>query len=157
MPKMLANVFVADNDTHFRSHRSDSLQRQQHSATKTFQAIRIFVNNELNEIHNGIEVAWHLLRVGGVCGAISFHSLEDRIIKRHFHGIDMDERFNMGHSANFRENKTDFSEDEIAVFASKRWEPLSKKVLKPDEEEISVNPRARSAKLRAARKIVPVV
>ena len=73
----------------------DAMQRPTHPATKTFMALRIFVNNELNELHNGLELAHQLLTPGGACAAIAFSSLEDRIIKRQFHGIDMNEKLNM--------------------------------------------------------------
>ena len=60
--------------------KHDKLYRQAHVATKTFQALRIFVNNELNEIHNGLEVAKHFTKPGGRCAVISFHSLGKKIL-----------------------------------------------------------------------------
>ena len=121
-------------------------------ATKTFQAIRIFVNNELNELHNALEVAWHLLKPGGICVALSFHSLEDRIIKRHFHGIDMDADFNMSLNHQARNFGKFHQKKEILRLTEGKWDPFSKRILVPSEEEVTMNPRARSAKLRAARK-----
>lgn len=73
----------------FRDYGSDMLQRRAHSATKTFMAIRIFVNNELNELYNGLTMANRYLLPGGKIVVITFHSLEDRIAKRHLHGIDI--------------------------------------------------------------------
>ena len=122
-------------------------------ATKVFQALRIFVNNELNELNNGLELAHHLLRPGGVCVVIAFHSLEDRIVKRHFHGIDMDQKANMSVTDQHRSSLKSFGKEEITEILKKRWEPISKKVVLPSEEEEQQNPRARSAKLRAARKL----
>ena len=58
-----------------RFYHRDALQRPTHVATKTFMALRIFVNNELNELHNGLELANQLLTPGGVCAAIAFSSL----------------------------------------------------------------------------------
>ena len=143
--------------TCYRSHQSDKLQRPAHSATKTFQAIRIFVNNELNELHNGLEIAWHLLKPGGVCVAMSFHSLEDRIIKRLFHGINMDAKFNMTLNEQASRNFGKYhSQKDIENVVNKKWEPVTKKIIVPDDDEVITNPRARSAKLRAARKIVYV-
>uniref|UniRef100_A0A8I5N8M7 12S rRNA N(4)-cytidine methyltransferase METTL15 n=1 Tax=Papio anubis TaxID=9555 RepID=A0A8I5N8M7_PAPAN len=75
--------------------RKDLLQRSTHIATKTFQALRIFVNNELNELYTGLKTAQKFLRPGGRLVALSFHSLEDRIIKRFLLGISMTERFNL--------------------------------------------------------------
>ncbi len=96
-----------------------------HPATKTFQAIRIEVNNELGEIEEGVEKAINRLEKGGIIAVISFHSLEDRIIKNIF-----------------RNHKR-----------LKDLEILTKKPITPGEDEIKENPPSRSAKLRVARKI----
>jgi 16S rRNA (cytosine1402-N4)-methyltransferase len=95
-----------------------------HPATKTFQALRIFVNNELDEIHALLEAAPKLLKPSARLVVISFHSLEDRIAK-----------------------------DSIREGAKQGiWNILTKKPVVAGEEEIDHNPRARSAKLRAAEK-----
>lgn len=91
-------------------------------ATKTFQALRIAVNNELKEIHLVLQFAAKRVCVGGVVAILAFHSLEDRIVK-----------------VNFKDRST--------------WCPLWKKPLEASDEERVLNPRARSAKLRAARRI----
>lgn len=96
-----------------------------HPATRTFQALRIAVNKELTALENGIAAAIGLLNINGVICVISYHSLEDRIVKN-----------------KFKEEK-----------AKGILEVLYKKPLRPGEEEIEENARARSAKLRAARKI----
>ncbi|XP_010638740.1 probable methyltransferase-like protein 15 isoform X1 [Fukomys damarensis] len=135
--------------------RKDLLQRSTHVATKTFQALRIFVNNELNELYTGLRTAQRFLRPGGRLVAISFHSLEDRIIKRFLLGISMAERFNQSvrqkmvqASGSDPENK-----EGIAVKAPLMWELINKKVLTPKDQDVQDNPRARSAKLRAAIKL----
>ncbi|XP_012941577.1 12S rRNA N4-methylcytidine (m4C) methyltransferase [Aplysia californica] len=136
-----------------KAFRHDKLYRQAHVATKTFQALRIFVNNELNELHNGLEVARHFLKPGGRCVVISFHSLEDRIVKRHFHGIDVDQAANLTIHDHFRNANVSFDVDTIKQdYMSRPWRPLSRKVTEPLDEECYRNPRARSAKLRAAVK-----
>ena len=122
-------------------------------ATKTFQALRIFVNNELNELHNGLEIALRFLRVGGKCVVLSFHSLEDRIVKRHFHGIDIDAHLNMSLRDHYRNSVKVFDKEEVERLLEKRWNPMSKKVTTTPVEERIENPRARSAKLRAAIKV----
>ena len=95
-----------------------------HPATRTFQALRIFVNRELDEIRDLLEAAPALLKPSGRLVVISFHSLEDRIAK-----------------------------DSLRDGAHKGiWEVLTKKPVTPDEEEIDRNPRSRSAKLRAAER-----
>jgi 16S rRNA (cytosine1402-N4)-methyltransferase len=95
-----------------------------HPATRTFQALRIYVNRELDEIRALLEAAPKLLKPSGRLVVISFHSLEDRIAK-----------------------------DSLREGAHKGiWEILTKKPVTPDEEEIEINPRSRSAKLRAAER-----
>ena len=95
-----------------------------HPATRTFQALRIYVNRELDEIRALLEAAPQLLKPSGRLVVISFHSLEDRIAK-----------------------------DSLRQGANQGiWEVLTKKPVTPDEDEINRNPRSRSAKLRAAEK-----
>ncbi|XP_014773881.1 probable methyltransferase-like protein 15 homolog isoform X2 [Octopus bimaculoides] len=133
--------------------KRDKLQRPAHVATKTFQALRIFVNNELNQLSNGLLVAHNYLKEGGVCAVISFHSLEDRIVKRHFHGIDINAAKNMSLSSHqFLSPSKIFNETSVQSIISKKWNPIQKKVIVPDLTEVEQNPRARSAKLRAAIK-----
>jgi len=134
------------------NHNKDRLGRHSHAATRTFMALRIFVNDELNELYNGLNIAHSLLKEGSCCVAIAFHSLEDRIIKRCFHGIDMDAPGNMriiDHARNSRKlpNKQDLDE-----LMRKKWEPIDRKIVEATVREVSSNPRARSAKLRAAIK-----
>ncbi|GFO18149.1 ribosomal RNA small subunit methyltransferase h [Plakobranchus ocellatus] len=147
LAEVLSSVFESG------AFRQDKLHRQAHVATKTFQALRIFVNDELNELHAGLLVAARYLRPGSsVCAALAFHSLEDRIIKRHFHGLDMDCAGNQTVRDHFRNASLSFNVGEIQkqILQGKAWQPLSKKVACPTEVECLVNPRARSAKLRAA-------
>ena len=96
-----------------------------HPATRTFQALRIAVNDELGQLEKMLNSAVDILAPGGMIAIISFHSLEDRIVKN-----------------NFRENKM-----------AKNYEILTKKPIIASDAEISANPRSRSAKLRVARKL----
>lgn len=96
-----------------------------HPATRTFQALRITVNDELTNIGEGLTNIFDLLNIGGRCSVISFHSLEDRIVK-------------------------DFVKTMDQSGFGKR---LSKKPIVPDSKEISENPRSRSAKMRAIEKL----
>uniref|UniRef100_T1J7Z4 Methyltransferase domain-containing protein n=1 Tax=Strigamia maritima TaxID=126957 RepID=T1J7Z4_STRMM len=131
----------------------DKLERPAHSATKTFQAFRIFVNNELNELHRGLQLANRYLKYGGRAVVISFHSLEDRIAKRHFMEIDFNEPFNMTMSQKYRScTKWHTNKELDEVLNDKIWSVINKKVIVPSEEEVKMNPRSRSAKLRAANK-----
>ncbi|KAL4225182.1 putative methyltransferase-like protein 15 [Mactra antiquata] len=133
----------------------DSLGRYSHPATKIFQAIRIFVNNELNELNSALEIAYQYLKPGGICVAISFHSLEDRIVKRHFHSIFMDEKPNLSFIQKQRlmDKSRVYSTEEIDKAVIRRWEKMYKNVIVPTQEEIHMNTRSRSAKLRAARRL----
>ncbi|ESO05613.1 hypothetical protein HELRODRAFT_77586 [Helobdella robusta] len=130
-------------------YKQDKLQRPAHVATKTFQAIRIFVNNELNELNQALLNVHSLLVPGGLCVAISFHSLEDRIVKRHFHGIDMREDLCLSIRDRARRN---LDRDEIESIVKKNWVVENKKIIVPSDKEVTSNPRSRSAKLRYAFK-----
>ena len=90
-------------------------------ATKTFQALRMFINNELEELHSGLNQALNLLSIAGKICVVTFHSLEDRMVKN-------------------------FSK---ALGSSVKIE----KVIKPSDDEVRLNPRSRSAKLRLIQKI----
>lgn len=89
-------------------------------ATKTFQALRIFANKELESLEKVLEGAEAIVSPGGILAIVSFHSLEDRLVKQYLKNNPV-------------------------------WEIINKKVIKPSDEEIKNNPRARSAKLRLAR------
>ena len=95
-------------------------------ATKTFQALRMYVNDELGAIEDGLESAWQILSPGGRIATITFHSLEDRIVKNYF--------------------KKKAKEDKEA-------ELITKKPIVPQRKEVIINPRSRSAKLRILKKI----
>jgi 16S rRNA (cytosine1402-N4)-methyltransferase len=92
---------------------------QIHPATRTFQGLRIYVNDELGSLETFLDSSMTVVRAGGRVAVIAFHSLEDRIVKQRF-----------------RQSKTP-------------GRPLTKKVVTATEEEVRSNPRARSARLRA--------
>lgn len=110
-----------------------------HPATRTFQALRIFVNRELDELAGGLVASERILSVGGRLVVVSFHSLEDRIVKR----------FMAGRSATRSGGSRHRPE---AVLAAPTFAPLTRGAVTPGETEIRMNPRARSARLRAARR-----
>jgi 16S rRNA (cytosine1402-N4)-methyltransferase len=109
-----------------------------HPATRTFQALRIFVNEELDELHLALSAAESVLKPGGRLAVVSFHSLEDRIVKNF-----LVERAKAGGGSRHL--------PEIAQ-AAPSFVILTKRPVTPDDAEISANPRARSAKLRAAER-----
>lgn len=133
-------------------YRMDSQSRPAHNATKTFQAIRIFVNNELNEINYGLQIAEKYLKLNGKLVTLTFHSLEDTIVKRHFEGNLIEGVVN---PIPLRYLSPVVAGDKKLVenLRETSWLPIYKHVLTPTEEEIGYNPRARSAKLRAAVRI----
>jgi len=111
-----------------------------HFATRTFQALRIEVNEELKNLENVLPQVLENIEVGGRIAIISFHSLEDRIVKRFFQ----------------KESKDCVCGPEVPVCVCqhrKRLEIITKKPIVASEEEVLENPRARSGKLRVARKI----
>ena len=109
-----------------------------HPATRTFQALRIFVNEELDELYLALAAAERVLKPGGRLAVVSFHSLEDRIVKNF-----LSERGKV--SAGSRHLP------EVAQ-AAPSFQILTKRPVVPGEAEIAANPRARSAKLRAAER-----
>ncbi|NXA98320.1 MET15 protein, partial [Melanocharis versteri] len=138
--------------------RKDLLQRPAHVATKTFQGLRIFVNDELHELFIGLKTAEKFLKPGGRLVALSFHSLEDRIIKRFLHGIDMTEKYNLGSKQKIRQalkksSKGEDTREPPGGKSNSKWVFIQKKVLTPQAKDIQTNPRGRSAKLRAAIKL----
>ena len=109
-----------------------------HPATRTFQALRLFVNDELHELEGGLAAAERILKPGGRLVAVSFHSLEDRIVKT-FLALRSG---GAGGSRHLPEKMP-----EAATFRV-----LTRRPVTPDDAEIRENPRARSAKLRAAER-----
>ncbi|XP_042888201.1 probable methyltransferase-like protein 15 homolog [Penaeus japonicus] len=135
-----------------QEYRLDKLQRSSHPATKTFQALRILVNNELNELDYGLKLAHYYLQPGACLVAVSFHSLEDTIIKRHITGMDIDKTpLSIGSGVGkHRSSLSTYSAVEMENMMMKPWSALDKHVIIPSEKEVQKNPRSRSAKLRAA-------
>lgn len=132
--------------------RVDKLDRPSHVATKTFQAIRIFVNNELNEINFGMILAEKYLKIGGRLITITFHSLEDTIVKRHLMGNILDDVANPV-SLKYTSHMLCHDKSKVDTLMETNWQQLHRHVLIPRFEEIEDNPRSRSAKFRAAVKL----
>jgi len=109
--------------------RTSRGRQKLHPATKTFLALRIAVNRELEELGQFLDRAPATLAPGGRWVVLSYHSLEDRMVKQHFRRL--------------------LTEGEMAV--------LTRKVIRPSDQEIAANPRARSAKMRVAEKLMPGV
>lgn len=112
-----------------------------HPATRTFQALRLYLNEELEELAKGLSAAERVLKAGGRLAVVTFHSLEDRIAKRFFASRSlpgprasrhMPERTDEGRAPSFR--------------------LLNRRPIEPSKEEIRRNPRARSARLRAGER-----
>ena len=112
----------------------------QHPAKRTFQAIRIEVNRELDVIEKTLLAAVEMMNEGGVLAVITFHSLEDRIVKNVFKKLQY--------------SCTCPPEFPVCICNSKQVvEIITRKPILPSENEVEMNPRSRSAKLRAARKL----
>lgn len=105
-------------------------------ATRTFQAFRIFINAELEELQQALEASLQVLRTGGRLAVISFHSLEDRIVKQ----------FIAKHSREVYDRRAPFAPPQVMAFES-----IGR--IKASAEEVATNPRSRSAMLRVAKRL----
>ena len=114
-------------------------EKHKHPATRTFQAIRIYINNELEDLKIALEQSLNVLAVGGRLAVISFHSLEDRIVKRYFRDQARGDDF----PAHFPVT-ADQLNPRIRLIG---------KAIKASEAELIMNPRARSAVLRVVEKL----
>jgi len=132
--RSIAKAIIAARPIHTTSQLADIVAKQfrgyhkVHPATRTFQGLRIAVNDELVQLEKAIPIWVSLLKPGGRLGIISFHSLEDRIVKKAF-----------------TERSGDRFDAELSV--------LTKRPETADKNELVFNPRSRSAKLRVAAKI----
>ena len=148
--KRLAKAVVERREQHAFTTTADlaavisaahpSWEKGRHPATKAFQAIRIFINNELGDLEQGLEAAVKVLKPGGKLVVISFHSLEDRIVKQFIRRMEKGEQDNLPR--------------DLPVI-TQRFEPILKACGKPQyasAEEVLANPRSRSAVMRVAEK-----
>lgn len=119
----------------------ERVRRAGHPARKTFQALRIEVNHELDALKKGLSEAFELLSPGGRLAVITFHSLEDRIVKQTM--------------ASWYQGCTCPKDFPVCVCGNKpKAEPVTRKPVVANTQELSTNPRSRSAKLRICRKII---
>ena len=112
---------------------------QSHPATRSFQALRIAVNDEYGELFKGLMAAETALKPGGILAVVTFHSIEDRMVKRFLTA-------RAGHSGNTNRYAPQ------AEATPAQFEILTRKAVGPDDQELEENPRSRSARLRVARR-----
>jgi 16S rRNA (cytosine1402-N4)-methyltransferase len=144
----IANAIVATRPIHDTAHLAgvvaDAMparsRRSGHPARRTFQALRIAVNDELAALAEGLDVAVRVLRPGGRVVVISYHSLEDRIVKRRF-------------AAGARGCVCPPDLPVCGCGRTAELRLLTRKAVRPDPAEVDANPRSRSARLRAAEKV----
>lgn len=116
---------------------------QVHPATRSFQALRIAVNAELDQLALGLSAAEKLLRENGLLVVVSFHSLEDRIVKRFFQARSK----TLGGGSRYAPEE---------MIAENSFDLVTRKAVEASEDEVVKNPRARSAKLRIGRRTAAV-
>ena len=126
-----------------KSVKKPSKNKQINPATQTFQAIRIYVNDEIDELKNGLVSAVNILKKKGRLAVISFHSLEDRIVKKFFNK----------YSGKIYNKSRYLPQQEPNNTIKASLKVITKKVVKPMKEEIESNYYSRSSKLRVAEKI----
>jgi 16S rRNA (cytosine1402-N4)-methyltransferase len=145
--RRIARAIVAARPIETTLHLAGVIERclprakpgQSHPATRSFQAIRIAVNDEFGQIEQGLAAAERALKPGGLLAVVSFHSLEDRIIKRFFQLRSGAEGQGSRHAPARAETTAAFT-------------LVTRRAIAPDEVELAQNPRARSAKLRIGRR-----
>lgn len=127
---------IVRGSMHYRNSKIDPV-------TKTFQAIRIYINNELDSIQQFLEQSAELLNAGGRIVVVSFHSLEDKIIKTFFkeHSIK-------------KTSHSKYSKKIHKPAGYQQFRIITKKPIIPSKEEVILNPRSRSARLRVAEKYI---
>ncbi len=114
--------------------------RRHHPATRVFQALRVAVNDELGALREGLDGAVTVLRPGGRLVVISYHSIEDRVVKRHFR--------------DGQRGCTCPPRTPVCVCGGTvTWKILTRRPVEPTDQEVEANPRARSARLRAAERV----
>lgn len=145
----LARVIVEEREKAPFVYTDEFAQRIEHlfepsrrnkELAKVFQALRIAVNDELNVLQAALSNYFDLLEKGGRMAVISYHSLEDRIVKNFFRDL-------------FKPLETDPEKMLYSVHAEPLAEIVGRSVIEPDDEEIDINPRSRSAKLRIIQKL----
>ena len=139
--KIVKERAKSDLNTEKLVHIINSVKKKSgkiHNATKIFQAIRIFVNKEISELIYGLINATKVLKKGGILGVVTFHSLEDKIVKYFFKSLS--------------ENKSISRYSPVVKQADTLFNLIQKKPITPSEEELSENPPSRSAKFRYAIK-----
>lgn len=119
----------------------EKVKRQKHPGKKVFQALRIYVNNEIGVLETLLEMSVHLLADGGRLSIITFHSLEDRVCKQFIKQFEQKPKDRRLSKLPFQEEK------EVEVMRR-----VHKKALEPSSEEIEKNPRSKSARLRVYEK-----
>ncbi|MBR2669620.1 MAG: 16S rRNA (cytosine(1402)-N(4))-methyltransferase RsmH, partial [Solobacterium sp.] len=117
------------------------LRKKGHPAKQTFQALRIEVNDELNTLQKGLSDSLTMLKIGGRCAVITFHSLEDRIVKKIFKDMS---------TAPFVDPRLPLKETQMEQAS---FSLVNKKVIVAAEEEQQTNHRSHSAKLRVIERI----
>lgn len=150
--RRMANAIVHDREQRpFRTTRElaelverlmPRAGRRIHPATKIFQALRLAVNDELGSLKRGLDAALTILKPGGRLAVITFHSLEDRVVKEFGRARTRDYTFPGG---------TDVPELRVPRTPEAVW--VNRKAIKPGEAELAENPRSRSAQLRVLEKL----
>lgn len=120
-----------------------SFKEKKHPATRAFQAFRIYINSELEEIDTALRGASDILAPQGRLSVISFHSLEDRMVKRFMRKESQGPQVPHG---------IPLTQDQIRALGSAKMKTVGK-ALKPSDQEVELNPRSRSSVLRVAEKL----
>ncbi|OWZ11798.1 S-adenosyl-methyltransferase MraW [Phytophthora megakarya] len=149
----IANMWKSsDKGKKKKKDKRASKIRSTHPATRCFQALRIYVNDELSHVENGVKQLVNHLATNGRLVTIAFHSLEDRPIKNFFRDLDKKGRIGVEDDD---DDESDWENDnDIGPLKDRRFRLPLRKATKATDEEISINSRSRSARLRCLERIL---
>lgn len=148
----IANMWKSGDKGKKKKGKRASKMGSTHPATRCFQALRIYVNDELFHVDSGVKQLVRHLAPNGRLVTIAFHSLEDRPIKDFFR--ELDEKGRIGEEDDEEEEWEDDDDEDVDPLESKRFRLPRRKATKATDEEIAINPRSRSARLRCLERIL---
>ncbi|KAJ1895528.1 hypothetical protein LPJ81_004942, partial [Coemansia sp. IMI 209127] len=124
-----------------------------HPATRVFQALRIYINDELGQLQSALATATQMLNPGGRLVVVSFHSLEDSIVKNYFRGISQKYQQQQRRRRRVANPATTTNANDTSDSGAMSFSVLTRRAVRASDKEVELNPRSRSAKLRVLERV----